>query len=156
MKILKKRIVAFLIDGFILGTIYELFRRAVNVLGITWSYWYLFLFIVFFMRDLIFKNKSIGKKIIGIEIYDKDWKNPSGFLLFKRSCMMLGIGYFLLLKIIFISGNKMEFFEWETQNFGTRVIDKKIYRQLKEESNNSNIEMTKLYDLYLKNCYSRK
>ncbi|MBQ9744291.1 MAG: RDD family protein [Clostridia bacterium] len=155
MKILNKRIMALLLDSFILGILYVLIQKSLVLCGIGLNYWYILIFVLFFLKDFAFRNKSIGKKLLGIEIYDQNWEIPKFSLIVKRTIFMLTAGYILFLKIIFISGNKMEIFDWEEEKFGTKVIDKKILRELKNKTQNSSLEMTKEYNLYLISIYAK-
>ena len=159
MKILKKRAIAILIDGFVFGAIYTIFKEFVIPkqffdLGLIF---YLILFLPLFCKDLLFKNASLGKKIMGIEIFDCNWKKPKGFILIKRAFLMLTIGYVICYKSFFIEKNNIRIFDYERESLGTYVIDKKVFAKLsekaKEKADHFEINMNQLYQDYLRSNY---
>ena len=86
MKGLTKRGIALLIDGIIFGILYVCVERILpdwfmnlGALG------KIILFIPFFCKDLLFKNASLGKKLLGVSIYTSTWEVPGALQLIKRS-----------------------------------------------------------------------
>ena len=157
MKILKKRAIACLIDAFIYGFIVELFRLIVFKMPTDPGWWVPLLILPFICRDVLFKNASIGKKIMGIAIYDNYWKSPKITLLIKRSLLVSTVGYVILLRSYGMHGDKISVIDWERDTLGTRVIDKKIFKKLSEEARTQEGDyaknMTELYNAYLRGIY---
>lgn len=159
MKIFEKRILAVLIDGFIFGAIYTFLKDVV----IPESFFrlglpsYLILFLPFFCRDILFRNASLGKKIMGIEVFDSEWKKPKPLLLLKRAFLMLTVGYVTCWKSVFVEKNDMLIFDYERENIGTYVIDKKVLSELSEEAKRKagsfEMNMNELYQAYLRKYY---
>ena len=158
MKILKKRAIALLIDSFIFGAFYELCRSFLPEgffkLG---TLAYVILFIPFAFKDCVFRNASIGKKIVGICIFTTEWKTPSFLLLAKRTLYMGTWGYSIFLKNKFIDGRIISLFDWEQNVLKTLVIDKKVFNDLKEKvqdlNKNSSDTMLNMYNEYLRTYY---
>ena len=152
MKIIRKRILAFLIDSFFLGSIFVLCQ-------ILFSYWrikigtigYVLLFVPFMFKDLIFQNASFGKKLMGIAIYDNNWLRPKFTVLIKRTFLMLTVGYVLFWKAKFIDADFISLLNWESEIVKTRVVDRKVLREIKEQAGQDPIKMTILYNEYLQN-----
>ena len=157
MKIFKKRSIAFLIDGFVFGAILVFCQELFNKY---WGYlrnWDLLLIFLFFLRDFVFRNASLGKKILGLAVYDNNWQSPKLSVLVKRSFLTATVGYALTWKAKFVNGDFISIFDWEREKLGTRVIDKKVYRELESIAKNQNGEfaknMTELYNQYLRGLY---
>ena len=161
MKIFEKRVIAILIDGFVFGAIYTLFKEMIIPkqffdLGLIL---YLILFFPLFCKDFLFKNASLGKKIMGIEIFDCNWKKPKGYILIKRTFLMLTVGYVKCCKSFFIDKDnfRIRIFDYERETLGTYVIDKKLFSKLsaeaKEQSGIFETNMTNLYLAYLRSNY---
>ena len=161
MKILKKRAIAILIDCFIHGILMVSFLEITSLSKYTvgGSNWELLLFIPLLFKDALFRNASIGKKIVGIEIYDVNWDKPTLKALVKRSVFMYTAGYVLMYKLYFIDGTFIDIFDWERERLHTRVIDKKVYKELSEEAkkegSNFSKKMSELYDAYLRDLYMK-
>lgn len=159
MDIMKKRAFALLIDGVLLGVYYETIRHVLPgwyfKLG---SIGYAILLSVFFLKDIVFKNASIGKKIMGIQIFDERWENPSFFRLIKRSFMISTVGFAKMWKTKFMSGEILTIFDYEREKLGTSVIDNKVYFELKSQAEimrgDFSKNMTDLYNEYLRSKYS--
>ncbi len=158
MKILKKRAFAFLIDVLLYGMF---FVPATKLLAFLNNHHGAFFYIVFlapfFFRDIVFRNASIGKKIMGIGIFSIDWKYISPWVLLKRSLLMTSVGYLYLWKSVFIEHNTIALFDWERECLETRVVDLKVVDQLKEsisktETSKEN-KLSLLYDQYLRSIY---
>ena len=159
MDIMKKRAFALLIDGILLGIYYESIRHILP----DWYFklgaiGYALLLSVFFLKDIVFRNASIGKKIMGIQIFDGCWKNQRFTLLIKRSFMISTAGFALMWKTKFISGEKLTIFDYEREKIGTVVIDNKVYSELKSKAETMRGDysknMTNLYNEYLRSKYS--
>ena len=161
LKIITKRVYAALIDAFLFGTCWTLFSNIIfeNMDPPAKSF-NIVLFIAYFFKDCIFKNASIGKKILGLRIYGLNWKPIGVFEMVKRTVFMLSAGYLMFLKIKFLGSKSdmMEFFDWERDQLKTVVIDEKIFKQFSEEANllpgNYADNMTNLYHAYLRRIYS--
>ena len=157
MKIIKKRALAILIDSFIMGTFFVIFQELTKLFEFSIGNWDLLLLIPFFCRDFTFRNASIGKKILGIAVYDEKWQYPSLKKIFVRSIVISTVGYVIFFKFKFIDGNIIQFLDWERDKLGARVIDKKVFRRLSQEAENQGGDfrknMTELYHEYLRNLY---
>ena len=157
MKIIKKRALAALIDSFIMGTFFVIFQELTKLFDFSIGNWDLLLLIPFFCRDFTFRNASIGKKILGIAVYDEKWKYPSLKKIFVRSIVISTAGYVIFFKFKFIDGNLIQFLDWERDKLGTRVVDKKVFKRLSQESESYGGDfsknMTELYHEYLRNLY---
>ncbi|MBQ8719985.1 MAG: RDD family protein [Clostridia bacterium] len=157
MKILKKRALAAIIDVFVLGLIIG-FVQFLNPNLFGDKGYLLILFIIpLFLRDILFRNASLGKVLCRISVYDNDWKAPSLWLLIKRSFLTATIGYGIFMKSKFIDGGIVSLFDWERDALGTRVIDKRVYKELEIIAKNRNGDfaknMTELYNEYLRGLY---
>lgn len=158
MKIFKKRGIAILIDSFLYAPILVMCDKLLELLGFdNIGSWGLLLMIPFLFKDLIFRNASIGKKIMGIVIYDNNWKSPSIPKMLKRSILMYTVGYCLFFKYKFIDGKIISLFDWEKNVLETRVIDKKVFKKLEAIVKNQGGEyaknMNELYNQYLRELY---
>ena len=160
MKIFQKRICAVSIDTLLFGSVFIPIIKIMpdwylNTLG---AFGYLIFFVPFFCRDFLFRNASLGKKLMGIAIYDNRWQKPTLSLLFKRSFLTYTVGYTKYIKSKCYSGESaMVLFDWERDAMKTRVIDKNVFRLLQEkvgkDSKTYAEDMTRLYNEYLRNLY---
>ena len=120
---------------------------------------YLILLSPLLFKDLLFRNASLGKKIMGIAIYNEKWEAPRVMLLVKRTALMLTVGNSLLYKAYLVDGNKLKLFDWERETFNTRVVDKKVLREIKENAEKMGGDvcenMTKLYNEYILGVYGK-
>ena len=165
MKIFKKRFFASLIDSFVhvsfMVACQTLLEKCIfeKYFFEIWSHYFEFyvLLIPFFFKDLSFKNASLGKKIVGIVIVDEKWQAPQRKIIVKRAIMMSTVGFCLAWKCKFIDGTPIDLFDWEREKLKTQVIDRKVFKRIKEEANRENGDtvaaMTKLYDDYLRTLY---
>ena len=158
MKVFKKRICAVFVDSFVFGLIIASLQLLIPNITVDRSpIFYLLLLFPFFMRDFIFKGASIGKKLLGIRIYDKNWESPSFSVLLKRSFLTTFVGYFMCFKIKFVDGSIIDIIDLERDKLGTRVVDKKILKEIKKQVELLDGEytenMSKLYDGYVLNLY---
>lgn len=143
MKTLKKRISALYIDSFIIGSVFVLLFGA-NVppwfviitleIGIFKfglpSIGMLCIILALMFKDFVFKNASIGKKMMGLIILDKAFDVPSAKTMIKRGALMYTWGFvmFAYCKVV----SDMRFEDWELDFFGTRVVDKKRFENDRE------------------------
>ena len=135
MKILKKRAIALLIDGLILGVYYELLKLILPESFFNFgTVSYIVIFAPFFFRDCAFKNASIGKKIMGIEIFTTTWSKPNILHLAKRSLYITTLGYALWWKLLVSGESMVTLFEWEQKKVKTTIISKKVFKELKEKT----------------------
>lgn len=160
MSIFRKRVFANLIDSFIYGTIYALVQISVpgfTNLVINSKIFVVIIFIPFFFRDILFRNASIGKKLLGISIYDRNWKPPKIRTLVIRSFCTMTIVAGIVYKSRVIDGSILDAIDWEREKLGTMVIDKKVYKKLSEEARakkgDFSQNMTELYCSYLRDLY---
>ena len=153
MKILAKRAVATLIDGFIYGFVHFLTFYNLNLPEAL-----VFVELVpFFFKDIVFRNASIGKMMMGISIYNIDWKKPKFWTLVLRSFAVSSIGFVKHMVEMKTYGNKMAVIDWERDKIGTFVIDNKkymeIFERVKEKNGDFASNMTELYNQYLRGIY---
>ena len=157
MKVLKKRGLAYFFDFIFVMFIAVGIQSLANYLFDGKVQIQIPLIILFFIRDYLFKNASLGKIIFGLRIYTTKWEKPDFLLLLKRSFFVSTIGYVVLRKAKFVDGNMIAFFDYERDYFGTFVIDKKIYQKLKVEAESMTGDfaqnMTELYNRYLRSIY---
>ena len=61
------------------------------------------------------------------------------------------------MKSKFVDGGVISLFDWERDTLGTRVIDKRVYKELESIAKNRNGDfaknMTELYNEYLRSLY---
>ena len=159
MKILTKRCFAALIDSFIFAMLLVLATEVIppeyfEVLGV---FGYLILFVPFFMRDLLFRNASLGKKLLGISIYSENWTVPSIKTLLLRAPITMTVGYSKVIKAMLIDGNYLGVIDWERECLKTQVVDNKIFKHLDNEAKKSDknycANMSAMYSEYLNNIY---
>ena len=155
MKIIKKRAFASLIDEFLFATPIALLQlKFPDLLAV--EGWVLgILFIPFLLRDVVFRNASIGKRLFGIAIYTKDWKKPSIKCLMMRSFCTATVSYVSL-----CAGKDMlSVLDWERDTLGAYVIDMKVYKELSEKalemSGDFSQNMSELYNAYLRDLYAK-
>ena len=161
MKVLKKRFFAMLIDSLIMAVILLVLSKFGFIKEDARRIDYLWLLIVFPSRDIIFRNASIGKKLLGLRVYDTNWLAPNLIVLYKRSIatMTLSSGVAHKSKLIG-DGNLISVFDFERDKLGTFVIDKNVYAKLKAEAETMNGDfcknMTDLYNTYLRSIYMKE
>lgn len=157
MKVFGKRVVALIIDISLLVICMLSFRYLLDKYGVPNNNGHLLLLFVYISKDILFKNASIGKKIMNIAIYNNFWRTPKPLLLIKRRFFMILDGAIMLLKILYKKESLFKFFEWERERFGTMVVDLNVYRELeskaKSEDGYYSDNMTRLYNEYLENLY---
>ena len=155
MKIIKKRVFAALIDGFLFATPIALLQLKFPNLLVGKGWTLVILFIPFLLRDIVFRNASIGKRLFGIAIYTKDWKKPSIKCLMLRSFCTATVSYVSLCT----GKDKLSVLDWERDTLGAYVIDMKIYKELYEKalemSGDFSKNMSELYNAYLRDLYAK-
>ena len=159
MKILKKRAIAFIIDCFVFGLLLTAIQPGFKFNMEIPKLFFFLMVIPFFIRDVFFRNASLGKKILGIAVYDEEWKAPKLSLLVKRSAVLTFIGYFMIYKAKFVDGSYISLFDYERDHFKTQVVDKKVLEKLKVqakgEDGDFNKNLTRLYKEYLMDIYMK-
>ena len=90
---------------------------------------FILLTLLFSMKDLTFKNASIGMKIMGFMILDKNFNVPSKKTLIKRN-----LRFFAQRDIEYAIYRNKEMFslKWEYNRFGTVTVDKKRFLRDKD------------------------
>ena len=160
MKILTKRAIALFIDGLVFGIYYSLCHNILsNWIEYLGTVVYVILLVPLFFKDIIFRNASIGKKIMGIAIYDVNWEKPKLAILVKRAFLMLTVGYLLFWKSMFVDGEIIALFDWERNSLKTVVIEKKVLKkfqkELQEQNEDDCTKLTDMYNAYLRDLYIR-
>lgn len=160
MKVFKKRLFAYLIDSFAFGIAFAIFQ-----LGFPQAYAFILkydlllclMFVPFFFKDVLFRNASLGKKIMRISIYDNNWKKPNVKTLFLRALRVTTVGYVMIWRAILTGEGVISVLDWEREKIGTRVIDKRIYAEIdskaKDMNGNYAKNMSELYNEYLRKIY---
>ncbi len=156
-KLFRKRGLAYLIDIFVFAFIYELFREVVEgFVSITTEWGYFIVIMPFVLRDLTFRNGSIGKKIVGLVVVDDKWNVPDVWTVIKRSAIT-SLGHVLLYGFKLRNESwKMACFaelEWEYNSLKAHVVEKKVFNALKPKASVDGtldiVQMKQLYDQYL-------
>lgn len=154
-KLFFKRGIALFIDNLVLGCIVE----GINL--ILTAFFDLRLIdlrvvlaiMLYSFKDFVFKNTSIGKRMMGLEIYDDKWEKPSLAILWKRCFWLFFVGSYLGWKAVHIDGIYSVIFQAEYSRFKTRVVEKKVIMRLKPlaitKSGFDPEKMSKLYNEYL-------
>ena len=157
MKVLKKRIIAYAIDVSIIASIITPLHLFLTKFFEGRILIQIPLILLFFLRDPIFGNASIGQRLMGLRIYNSNWEKPGFFLLVKRSFSTMIFGGIIYDKAKRYDGNVLALFDYEREAFGTAVIETHIYKELKplaEKMKGDFAEnMTKLYNERLRNHY---
>lgn len=157
MKILKKRFFAAMVDAFVFGSAVACIQLLLPNLLVKAGFLAAFLLLSFSVRDVVFGNASIGKKLFKISVYDKSWGKPKISLLIFRSLGTMTVGYLLMIKAAFTHGEFISVFDWEKSRFGTVVIDNIVFESLSREAKQRGGDfaqsMTDLYGAYLRDTY---
>lgn len=130
MNLSSRRIVAAIIDYFLIALIFV----CIGFLELpSWFYslefdtftipsiGMLLLICCVISKDLMFKNASIGKKIMGLVIVDLEGSIPSATLIIKRGFIIHTIGYLTLLLHL---RTNLDFVKWEAERIRTKIIKK--------------------------------
>ena len=160
MKVFKKLVMSFFIDSFIVGSILVAVNKMLDFCGWNFGNWDILLLLgMLSIKDLAFRNGSIGKKIMGIAIYDGNWRAPKIKTMLKHSLIMPFAGFVLASKAKFIDGNLIRVFDFERDRIGTMVIDKKLFKEFHEQAKLQDGDyadnMTRLYNEYLRSIYCK-
>ena len=163
MKILKKRLFASFIDHLIIAIIMALIQYFFpwffdNMLG---AFPILMIYSPIVLRDLIFGNASIGKKMLGIRVYDiRTWKKPSVGLSILRAAASITVVQVIMYRSMRVTGDFIDVFDWERDHLHTMVIDKNVYLRLRNEAEKMKGDfaknMTDLYNSYLSGIYIKE
>ena len=84
-----KRILAIFIDSFIVNLIITIMYSHFFWTNVNYAISYILSLSMFIFKDIVFKNKSIGKKIIGLEITTKNGQKPKFFILLLRNLFVI-------------------------------------------------------------------
>ncbi len=157
MKVFGKRVAALIIDISLLVICIVAFKCFLDFYNVPNNNGQFLLIFAYMAKDLLFKNASIGKRIMNIAIYNDFWRSPKPLLLVKRRFFMILDGTTTLLRIIHKKESLIKLFDWERERFGTRVIDLKVHKKLeakaKSEDGYYSDNMTRLYNEYLSELY---
>lgn len=162
MEIFAKRRIADGLDYFLFALILALFRvLRIPFLGeIHDPLFYLIMIYPIEMRDFLFKGASLGKVIVGIRIYDQNWKKPSYATLLRRE---LFISHLIGLRANYHSPHKITKYEiilTEKNKFFTRVVDRKMFKKFDQMAKTLpgrwEDNMSDLYDMYIADVYKTK
>lgn len=162
MKHAYRRIAAVFIDYTIVFLIFYIFRLCCsfnNVFKISFviysvpisipSFGTIIVLIPIIFKDFLFKNASVGKKIMGLIIVDDNWRTPNFKAMIKRGIIMPTFGY---IKLLSVGVKSMDFENWELDTLKTRVIRKSLYINMKERCKIKNgdfkYNMDDLYKTY--------
>ena len=129
MKTLKnKQIIAFIIDYFIIALImvaccvsnlpdwfWKIEFEVATVPVSFYSFGAILITIPIFCRDLLFRNASLGKKIMRIKIVDFDGNMPKAKTVIKRGFLMNTVGFVLLFL-------KYDIQKWEIDVCKTKIV----------------------------------
>jgi len=134
-KILFKRKIAAFIDYLILGTMLTVcgfsdmpewfwgirFRVGALPVSLPSIGFFAVLFLIA-LKDFLFRNASLGKKIMGLCILDENGTVPNVKIMLKRGFFMQTAGYVTYLRYCFSDGDIVE---WELQHLKTQVVSQK-------------------------------
>ena len=132
--------IAVLIDYFVIGSIFTLPTLCDGVLP-NWfwsldfrigafpvslpSIGFFLLLLCITCKDFLFRNASLGKMILKLQIVDCDGEIPRVKAMLKRGLLMPTWGYITWIRSFFVSG--FDIIQWEAEHFGTQVIEKRRY-----------------------------
>ena len=80
--------------------------------------------VLYALKDLTFKNASIGMKIMGLMVLDKDFNIPDKKLLIKRGFRMF---FQRDLEFALYKNKEHYVIKWEYNRFGTITVNKKSF-----------------------------
>ena len=158
MKILKKRGTATMIDLWVFGSILALLNMYV-LDYIPGENKIILLMLAFPACDALFGNASLGKKLLGLKIYDKFWRKPSLKVLYVRKFVTNIWGSKLFMSAAMSDKNFLPVFDLEREKCGTYVVDKEMYeefnRKALEKGGNYTDNMCALFAAYLVENYRK-
>ena len=159
MKIFKKRIIAYAIDSSVIAFLVAGINETLlsfNVKAYNWEICAILALLA--LKDVIFINRSLGKKIMRISIY-KEWKRPDIKTLIIRSVFTQTVGFILYWKSKFLKDQTLTAIDWENNKLKTYVIDDKVFKSLHERASTLDGDytqnMTELYKSYLIGIYQK-
>lgn len=160
MKIIKKRAFAYVIDCLLIGIILVASNKIFISFGVDISKFNIV--IVIFLssfKDCVFINASVGKKLLGVAVYNKKWNKPTLLHSLKRTLSTFIVAPISLCRISAFHMDKMIFLNWEKNVLQSFVIDKNVYKKLTVDAQgvdgNFSDNMTELYMMYLRDIYSK-
>jgi len=126
-----------LIDYFAIGSILALIFGFLNEPDWFWNFAFTFshlsvsfpsvgvvlVLVPIFSKDLLFRNASLGKKLMGLVVLDQSGDIPTVRIVLKRGCIMQTLGYVTFVRYCFAKGDIVA---WELQKLGTKVVKKQI------------------------------
>lgn len=143
MKKIHKRKLAVLIDYFLIGFILVACGLS-HLPKWVWSFTFsigggipvslpsfgIFILLVpIAFKDFLFRNASLGKRIMGLCIVDDKGNVPTYQTMLKRGCVMPIWGYTTFMRSKF---SDVDFEDWELKRLKTRVVDKKDFQKMNE------------------------
>lgn len=155
MRTIEKRIAAIFIDTCIYAGILVVIFNAFGLVEVVMLNTPLFLLTMLpiLFKDCLFRNASLGKKLMGISIYDTNWKKPHLWILVLRVCLIHIRGL-----VFVITHNYVKFVKLERSVLKTIVIDNNVFENFKKEVEKCNEDfvegMTKRYNEYLSSHYN--
>lgn len=159
VKIPRKIITSIFLDGLFLivpmALIDVIFKKQGIDIGITNGITgFLCVLIPLSLRDIVFRNASVGKLIVGVRVYDEYWKPPKFTKLIIRGAFMLLFALPLEAKYHFRDGDATALLDKEWELFRTRVVEVSVYKELVEKAKGMHGDFAKnmdvLYNDYLK------
>ena len=152
-RILRKRFFSTLIDAFVFAFAFEFCRFFIPPFA--WLFkqgiWmYMIVMIPYLYKDALFRNASLGKKIMGLAIYCSDWSYPSVTVLIKRLLWFCMRGNWIVSKAQVLDKNHYaQLFIEEKERLGTRVVETKALNRFKNEAmTETGVDFKKLSVLY--------
>lgn len=127
MKIRRKRIIAVIIDHFIVCFVLlflDDISKATIIPSIPSSLDIVLVVLMLSLKDFTFRNASVGKMIMGLRIVDEKGKRPAFNVLIKRGFLMPTLGFIKFYKAFFFT-EYTDFIDWERDFFHTQVVLKK-------------------------------
>ncbi len=107
----------------------------------------------FACKDLLFRNASIGKKMMGLVILDSTWSVPRVTQIMKRGLLVPSWGYISLMKNVLFGGETVADWEknWEMAHLKTRVIEKKHFAELQRKCSRDDKEYSRQMERLFQN-----
>lgn len=128
MSIIKKRAFAFAIDCFVYAAFMVAFQKLLpsvyNWIVIEGSILKIILAFPLCIKDIVFRNASIGKKIFRLAVVNEEMKPPSPVKLMIRAFIMTTVGYILFWKNIILKEDMSSLVSFEKDKLKTMVIEK--------------------------------